>query len=410
MNEIRTTRARRERPSHLSPDAERLVAGGLGLANSGSRTEDRFWHSQLEERLERLLETGHAKVIDDALDRLQQTDMEAYGALVEAVEEVAEAAKIEHEGQVWDVLLVAAPMIAWTRFGIPTGPIDAKIVDSISHVWRNCLLLDGVRFAMQPFVYSIDQLPRDFSQLRKVTRKVGSAALQSTSAKLGFKTPPETAEMLADNRFLIAAVAVPVGSPIFRWQALDRPSYASRVQCLEDWVAKARPLLEPLLVGCGFECLLPDAFHINMRESDRRVRHYAIRAAVHFLTLTLLVDARQLKATIAPFGTDQVDEYRIGFSLPDNKEVLQGVVWPLLGAEGHGEFDAQAADGDLQFPLEQIKQVLRDVGVVNIEVWPTLGQAEYCDDCGAPLFPNDDQELAHTEMPDDLDMDQPQLH
>jgi hypothetical protein len=409
MNEIRTTRTRRERPSHLSPDAERLVAAGLGLANSGSRTEDRFWQTQLEERIERLLETGHAQVIEDALDRLQQTDMEAYGALVEAVEEVAESVKIDHDGETWEVLLVAAPMIAWTRFGIPTGNLDASLVNQLTKLWRECMLAEDVKLTMQPFLYSIDQLPRDFTQLRRVTRKLGMIALQSGIVKKDLKTPPETADMLADNRFLLAAVAVRVGQPLFRWQALDKPKYASRVQCLEDWVASARPLLEPILVGCGFECLLPDAFHINMRESDRRVRPYAIRAAVHFLTLTLHAEAKQLKAIIAPFGTDQVDEYRIGFSLPNNPEVLQGVVWPLLGAEVHGEL-GDSTEGDLQYPLEQIKQVLRDVGVLDIEVWPTMGQPEYCDDCGAPLFPNDEQELAHTELPDDLAVEQPQLH
>ncbi|HQP65783.1 MAG TPA: DUF2863 family protein, partial [Quisquiliibacterium sp.] len=46
----------RDRKSHLSPDAERLVAAALGLSNSGSRTEDRFWERALTERIERLLD------------------------------------------------------------------------------------------------------------------------------------------------------------------------------------------------------------------------------------------------------------------------------------------------------------------------------------------------------------------
>jgi Protein of unknown function (DUF2863) len=409
MNEIRSIRARRERPTHLSPDAERLVTGGLGLANSGSRTEDRFWQAQIEERLERLFESSNAKAIDDALDRLQQTDMEAYGALVEAVEEVAESVKIEFEGQQWELLLVAAPIIAWTRFGIPSGSLDPAVSGKFAGLWRQHLLAEGARLSVLPFLYSIDQMPRDFMQLRKLTRRVGSTALQGVAPKSESKQPPETADMLADNRFLLGVVAVPIGKAMFRWQSLDTPRYASRVQCLEEWVTHARPLFEPLMVGCGFECLLPDAFHINMRESDRRVRPYAIRAAVHFLTLTLQVEAHQLKAIIAPFGTDQVDEYRIGFSLPDNTEVLQGVVWPMLGAEVHEEAN-EIADGDLQFPLEQIKQVLRDVGIVQIEVWSEVGQPEYCDDCGAPLFPNDEQELAHTELPEDLEVEPPQFH
>jgi Protein of unknown function (DUF2863) len=412
MNDIRTPRGRRERTMHLSPDAERLVTGGLGLANSGSRTEDRFWQSLIEERLEKLLESAHPQAIDQALERLQQTDMEAYGALVEAVEEVAECVRIEHDGQLWEVLLVAAPMIAWTRFGISSGPLDAVIAGQLSMLWKTHLLADGARFSMLPFLYSIDQLPRDFAQLRKLTRRLGATALSAVNAKNDTKTPPDTAEMLADNRFLLGAVAVPLGKPMFRWQSLDKPRFANRVQCLEDWISHARPILEPILVGCGFECLLPDAFHINMRESDRRVRPYAIKAAAHFLTLTLQVEARQLKATIAAFGNDQVDEYRIGFSLPDNKEVLQGVVWPLLGAEVHAEAveASDGAEGDLQFPIEQIKQILKDVGITDIEVWQDVGQPEYCDDCGAPLFPNDDQELAHTELPEDLEVERPQFH
>jgi hypothetical protein len=412
MNDIRTPRGRRERTMHLSPDAERLVTGGLGLANSGSRTEDRYWQALIEERLEKLLESAHPQAIDQALERLQQTDLEAYGALVEAVEEVAECVHIDHDGQAWEVLLVTAPMIAWTRFGIASGPLDVEVAAKLSTHWKANLLADGVKFAMLPFLYSIDQLPRDFSQLRKLTRKLGAAAFAGQKAKQDMRNPPETADMLADNRFLLGAVAVPVGNAMFRWQAIEKPRYASRVQCLEDWISHARPLLEPILIGCGFECLLPDAFHINMRESDRRVRPYAIKAAAHFLTLTLQVEAKQLRATIAAFGLEQVDEYRIGFSLPDNKEVLQGVVWPLLGSEVHTETTdaSDGIEGDLQFPLEQIKQILRDVGIADIEVWRDVGQPEYCDDCGAPLFPNDDQELAHTELPEDLEVERPQFH
>ena len=76
----------RDRKSHLSPDAERLVAAALGLSNSGSRTEDRFWESALAARIERLLDGGHGQAVSDALDRLNQADTEAYSALIEAVE------------------------------------------------------------------------------------------------------------------------------------------------------------------------------------------------------------------------------------------------------------------------------------------------------------------------------------
>ena len=81
MKETRHARTGRDRKAHLSADAERLVAAALGLANSGSRVEDRYWDAQLAQRIERLLDTGHPQSIHDALDRLNQTDGEAYGAL-----------------------------------------------------------------------------------------------------------------------------------------------------------------------------------------------------------------------------------------------------------------------------------------------------------------------------------------
>ena len=67
MKEHRTARGRDRKP-HLSPDAERLVSLALGLANAGSRIEDRFWEGRLRQRLEKLLDGGHAQSIHDALD------------------------------------------------------------------------------------------------------------------------------------------------------------------------------------------------------------------------------------------------------------------------------------------------------------------------------------------------------
>ncbi len=144
------------------------------------------------------------------------------------------------------------------------------------------------------------------------------------------------------------------GHPMFRWQEIEAKDHAGRVQCLEQWISQGRTHLEGLVPGCGFECLLPDAYHINLRESDRRVRPYAIRAAVHLLTHALDADAQQLRASIAPFGEERVDEYRVGLSVGDSDEVSQGVVWPLLGAE---------TDADEPSPLEAIRDALRDTGV-----------------------------------------------
>ena len=401
MKEPRHARSLRDRKSHLSPDAERLVATALGLANSGSRSEDRYWEAALSTRLARLLEGVNPQAVYDALDRLNQTDGEAYGALIEAVEDASESLELEVDGQAWDCLLVLAPLVAWTRFRIPAGVLPAEAVTTLSAHWQAHVLARNARFCMSPFLFSIDQLPRDFSGLRKTLRKLGGLALSGQAPKRDARSLPETAEMLADTRFLMGVVAVPRGQAMFRWQELDAGDHASRVQCLEQWIAQARPNLEPLLAGCGFECLLPDAYHINLREADRRVRPYAIRAAVHFLTHAMAVEPSELRAAIAAFGSERVDEFRIGLSVEGSDDVVQGVVWPLLGAE---------SEGDDPSPLEQVRDTLRDAGVTEIRVWPELNEPEYCEDCGVPLYPDMKGEIVHAEMPDDVEPDATHFH
>jgi hypothetical protein len=401
MKESRHPRSLRDRKAHLSPDAERLVTAALGLSNSGSRVEDRYWERFLAARLDRLLESGHPQPLNDALDRLQQTDAEAYGALIEAVEEAAEATRIDIDGQPWECLLVAAPLVVWTRFRIPSGPIAADTAQALSAHWQAHVLASDVRFRMIPYLYSIDQLPRDFSEMRRLVRKLGASAAGGPAPRLDLKALPETADMFADSRFLLGVVMAPVGNALFRWQQIDSGSHASRVTCLEEWIAQGRPNLEPLLPGYGFECLLPDASPLNLRESARRVRPYAITAAVHFLTHALDVEASELKASIAPFGNDRIDEYRIGFSVGDGDEVAQGVVWPLLGAEN---------ESDEPSPLARIRETLREAGVMEAKAWSDANEPEFCEDCGAPLFPNDKGDIVHAEMPDDVEPDATHFH
>ena len=401
MKEIRHSRGLRDRKNHLSPDAERLVAAALGLANSGSRAEDRFWEAGLTARIERLLDGGHAQAVQDALERLNQTDGEAYGALIESVEDASESMTIEIEGQLWDCLLVSAPLVVWTRFRIPSGPLSADTASAVSAHWHAHVLSREARFRLVPWLYSIDQLPRDFGDLRRLSKRLATGAISGQAPRLDLKSLPESAEMLADARFLVGAVAVPRGQPLFRWQEADPGEHASRVQCLEQWIAQARPNLEASLPGCGFECLLPDAYHINMRESDRRVRPYGVRAAVHFLTHALSIEASQLHASVAAFGTDRIDEYRIGLTSTDASEVAQGIVWPLLGAE---------SENDEPSPLEAIREVLRETGVTDIRVWPELNEPEYCEDCAVPLYPNLKGEIVHAEMPDDVEPEASHFH
>ena len=80
-----------------------MVSASLGLANSGSRSEDLYWEHQLSRLLDRALDAAHSATITSALERLNQTDGEAYGALVEAVEHAAETVVVDPPAGLFDL-------------------------------------------------------------------------------------------------------------------------------------------------------------------------------------------------------------------------------------------------------------------------------------------------------------------
>jgi hypothetical protein len=64
------------------------------------------------------------------------------------------------------------------------------------------------------------------------------------------------------------------------------------------------------------------------------------------------------------------------------------VVWPLLG-------------DDEERSLEEIEAALRRLGVVRLVTHAHRFPLEFCDDCGAPMFPNAAGHSVHTESPDE---------
>lgn len=395
----------------LSADSQRLATLAQGVVLASSRLEERGWEKQIDVLLHKALKTGHQETIDAALDHLFQLDANAYDALMEAVEAASESAVIEYDDQLYDALLLAVPVLAWTRFSIASGPIPAELQTILSAHLHAHVLAPDVRLALSPTLYAIDQLPRSHVDTFAVTQRLAQAALKGSPLKSGTDVP-ETAPFLADTRYLLAALVVPAGEPLLRWQASLQVT--DRAQALLQWQSQALPNIVRLLPGCGIELLLPEAYYVACREGDRQIRPASIRAAVHFLTHTLQIDARELQASIGSFGEEsapsRADEYRIGFSVGQNTDIVYGVVWPLYGEED--EEDASDIDTiPLQrlavgeepqpTPLEEITLLLREAGVINITRHAERFPMEFCDDCHAPLFPDTDADLVHAEMPED---------
>ncbi|MCS6764906.1 MAG: DUF2863 family protein [Candidatus Protistobacter heckmanni] len=388
----------------LSSDADQLVGQALALSASGSRLEDAFWEGKLSARISRLLKNGSQASIDAALDHLYRHNIDAYEALAELSQALAESITVEHEGAQWQVLLLACPILAHTRYAIPSGTIKGELALSLSAHLRAHVLARDARLALAPYLYSIDQLPRNHAEVSSLLGRLSLSAVSGATPKLDLKDLPETAPVLADPRYLLAAVAVPAGGALYRWQE-ESSDYAERSACFEQWRDQSRPLLSVLLPGCEFDLLLPDAFFISCREADRQIRPLTIQAAVNYLQATLSLSPAGISAVIGSFGEERTDEYRIAFTAKGDRDVIYGVVWPLYdGEDGNGDI------GDRNNPLGQINEHLRACGVEDISVHSALLEPDYCEDCGTPLYVDRAGELVHAEMPDDAPSQQPLFH
>lgn len=396
----------------LSADSQRLVALAKGSAQASSRLEERQWESSLDVQLQKLLKGDHQDPIDAALEYLFRADLNAYDSLMEAVEAGSESCAVERDGVVYDALLVAAPILAWTRFSIASGSISSEMRTTLMAHLHGHVLADDTLLTLAPALYSIDQLPRTHTETYALTQRMAQAAVKGSTLK-PISNAPETAPFLADTRYILAAVAAPKGQPLFRWQVSQNPE--QRAQALTQWQNQAGPNVLSLLPGCGVELLMPEAYYVACREADKQIRPASIRAAVHYLTNALGVDPTSLRAIIGSFGEDpvagRVDEYRIGFTLRQNTEVVYGVVWPLYGQEDEDENAMASLEGvmapesvaeELRTPIEEIVTLLRACGVTHIKRHAERFPMEFCDDCGAPLYPDADGELVHAEMPEDV--------
>lgn len=397
----------------LTADSQRLVTFAQAIVQAASRLEERSWEHSLDTQLQKLLKTGHQDTIDNTLGSLFKEDLNAYDVLMDGVEAVSESTVVLHDDVRHDALLVAVPILAWTRFSIASGSIGAEALGVLSTHFAAHLLADGTKMAMAPTLYSIDQLPRSHVETYAKTQKLAQAALKGSTLKPSGKEP-ETAPFLADTRFLLVAVVAPAGAPLFRWQmpAAQNDFIVERSAALDQWRVQATPTIARLLPGCGLELLLPEAYYVACREADKLIRPVSVRAAVHYLTHTLAIEPSELRAVIAGFGEEsadgQVDEYRIAFTLRQAPEVIYGIVWPLYGQEDE---DGTPIEGLIQVgiaaldkqktPVDEIVEHLNAAGITQIKRHAERYVGEYCDDCGAPLFADPVGELAHAEMPED---------
>lgn len=406
--------------SKLSSDSQRLIMLAQAIMQASSRLEERAWERELDALLERLLKSRHQETIDAALEHAFKVQSAAYDVLMESVEAISESCALSHEGIDYDALLIAVPILAWTRFAIASGPIPTEMAITLSAHLHAHVLATDVRASMMPNLYSIDQLPRTHAETFALTHELARAAVEGRP-NAASANAIETAPFLADTRYLLACAVTKAAGPIYRWQT--DLSVIGREQVLAQWQAQAKPNIERLLPGCGLELLLPEAYFVACREGDRLIRPPSLQAAVNYLNHALGVEPSGLQAIVGGFGEDafdgRIDEYRISFSLRQEPDVFYGVVWPLYGHEDAEQSDnavsainsmAGLLEADEQTPLDEIVGLLKKTGIAHIKLHPGCFPMEACEDCGAPLYLDVEGELVHAEMPDDTPQGGSHLH
>lgn len=391
----------------LNHDAQQLLSLTDALMHSGSHLEDTYWDGLLAEQLEKIITGRKNRTTESALEFLSQNSPESYEILFEKAESLTESVKLAHNGQVYDALLFSAPIVAWTRYQLPSGELTDAQRSALQQALYDTVVMQGARVALVPNLVNFDVMPQSFHETRAWTQQLAQSALDGTPCRTGAGKLPESNGILADTRFIVGAIVVPQGQPLFKWQLSDANARQQRQQCQQAWSSACADVLGPLFTGCHTQYLGADAYYSNNREADHKIRPLVIRAAITWLHTAANISSDQLRAVIVGCGDPAIQEYRVGFSTHDSKTVIYGCLWPVLSKE---EAFAELIDTDEPSIIEEITSILKEEGITEIRRLPGLHQCEYCEDCGAPYFPDMLGDLQHPELPDDASLEPVQFH
>src|SRR5690606_12039708 len=197
-----------------------------------------------------------SKMLESVLDMQVNQDIEVYEILVEQAETCSESLAISHAGDEYDVLLVSAPIVAWTRYRLPDGRLTRAQHESMQQAFARPIAAQGARISMLPNLITFDQVPPTFQETSLWSQRLDSLAVGASTEPCPVNHATDTEGMLADARFAVAAIAVPAGQPVFRWQTQDIPAIEARDVALQSWTQHVDTLLGGLFTGCQIEVLL----------------------------------------------------------------------------------------------------------------------------------------------------------
>lgn len=394
-------------PSHFSDHAQQLLTYSYAIKQSNSFLEDQWWDTNVTTLLNQILNNRSDKAIETTLEYLASTDAEAYEALFDKVEKATESIAIEHNNQLYDALLVTAPVMVWSRYQLPTGNISSKQHAQILTAFKETIAAAGSLITIVPHLLNFETLPESFHDTYALTKRLAESALSKESSPHYKEIAPEFENVLAETYFVVGVIVVPKGKPMFRWQSTTINSVQQRQQLEQTWAKKFINITQPLLTGCNTQVISPKPYYASHRAADHKIRPFVLRAAINWLQMVANQPASSLHATIIGCGDPSLEEYRIGFTSKSTKSVIYGCVWPVLTKD---EVVSEFINYDAPSLIDDIVAILKEEGIDEVRRLPNIVLGETCDSCEAPYFPDQLGDLQHPKLPEETDFSPVSLH
>lgn len=381
----------------------------LSLYISGDRLEDQFWEREIQVSIRALLDKNQQTTLDEVVDTIHSDTPGATGMLIDLIETFSQSIEINQKNSdPLQAMLIAAPILVWSNYKIPNGLIQDKLLKQIETDLLKSVIAPDNTVVICPYLCAVEQLPQSHTDVFQLTKKM-IVHTNKTSYFNADSINVENNSSSIDVRYLIGLVTAPKHAPLFRWQTTDSDGqFIDKQTCLSNWQNAFKQSINQLLIGCEFQCLLPDAYYSVCREADERLRPHLIKNAVSFLSDAMNLLPKDMRAVIGGFGDENINEFRISLTKRNNNEqVFHGIIWPIYGIE---KINGKSGGNFEQDSIDQINSLLHDAGIKDIRHIYGCFKYEYCEECDEPFYLNGLGGLRHVEQLEPIEDKRLQFH
>ena len=252
---------------------------------------------------------------------------------------------------------------------------------------------------MSPYLYSIDQMPRDFSSVHKTGRRNwAKRPSMARTPKFDFSKMSETAPLLADTRFLLAAVAVPIGAATVSLAGSRKRSRADRLtpRRLPGTLDRAMPA-QPGEPAAGLRIRVVCC---RMRISSIAASQTVACGRTAFARQSVISrpHSKPPRRTCAPSSPASAKSVSMNIASPSPSAAA--TKWCTASS---GRCSVAKTTTRSRRRGRKWKACCNECKVGEITRLTGLFAPEFCEDCGAPLFADADSEMVHPELPEEAE-------